>query len=172
MDLMTYCSKPHGIEKPWRVRRRKGQKDACVDFSMSVFIHELLPHGKLFSMVLWAKNGNKIKGWAYRVYIWNFFGGENLRPISFSQTPITLPVKSRLPPFWKKVLKIGGIEKLSLLESVILEVFFCFIPMKISQSSLGSKDGSKLPWFPAQKNSCLNICNTVYVKRHDHMIPA
>ena len=43
---------------------------------------------------------------------------------------------------------------------------FCFIPMKISQSVLSSKDGSKfwwLSWFPAQNNSCINICNTVYI---------
>ena len=47
-----------------------------------------------------------------------------------------------------------------------LLIFFCFIPMKISQSFLGSKDGSKfwwLPWFLAQNNSCVNICNTVYL---------
>jgi hypothetical protein len=42
----------------------------------------------------------------------------------------------------------------------------CFITMKMSHSFLSSKDGSKswwLPWCPAQTNSCLNICNTVYV---------
>ena len=36
--------------------------------------------------------------------------------------------------------------------------------MKISQSFLCSKDGSKfwwLPWFPAQNNTCAKICNTV-----------
>ena len=44
--------------------------------------------------------------------------------------------------------------------------FYCFIPMKISQRFLGSKDGSKfwwLPWFPAQNNTCAKICNTVYI---------
>ena len=38
--------------------------------------------------------------------------------------------------------------------------------MKISQSFLGSKDGSKfwwLPRFPAQNNTYVNVCNTVYV---------
>ena len=38
-----------------------------------------------------------------------------------------------------------GFEKLSFFESAILIFFFsCFIPMKISQSFLGSKDGSKI----------------------------
>ena len=44
-------------------------------------------------------------------------------------------------------------------------LFFNFIPIKISQSFLGSKDGSKfwcLPWSLAQNKSCINICNTVY----------
>ena len=44
--------------------------------------------------------------------------------------------------------------------------FFCFFPMKISQSVLSNKDGSKswwLPWSSAQNNSCVNICNTVYI---------
>ena len=51
------------------------------------------------------------------------------------------------------------VEKLSFFESAIL-IFFCFIPMKISQIFLGSKDGPKfwwLFWFP-----CSKICNTVY----------
>ena len=41
--------------------------------------------------------------------------------------------------------------------------FFYFIPMKISQHLMGSKDRSKFwwsLWFPAQNNTCLNICNT------------
>ena len=69
--------------------------------------------------------------------------------------------------FQKKLLRIGGIEKLSFFESAILNFKKnCFIPRKISQSFFGSKDGSKflwLPWFSAQNNSCVNICNTVYI---------
>ena len=37
--------------------------------------------------------------------------------------------------------------------------------MKISQHIYDSKDFSKfwwLPWFPAQNNTCLKLCNTVY----------
>ena len=43
---------------------------------------------------------------------------------------------------------------------------FCFIPIKTCQSLLVSKDFSKfwwLPCFPAPKNTCLKICNTVYI---------
>ena len=50
-------------------------------------------------------------------------------------------------------------------------IFIRFISMKISQSLLASKDGSKfwwLPWFPAQNNSCVNICNTVYIPNCSH----
>jgi hypothetical protein len=42
----------------------------------------------------------------------------------------------------------------------------CFIPMKISPDLWNSKDFSKcwwLPWFPAPNNTCLLICNTVYI---------
>ena len=61
-------------------------------------------------------------------------------------------------------LRIGGFENLSFFESAILDFFFASSPMKISQSLLSRKDWSKcwwLPWFPAQNNSCVNICNTV-----------
>ena len=46
-------------------------------------------------------------------------------------------------------------------------IFFCFIPMKISQSFLCSKDGSKfwwLPWFPAQKNPPQTFFRGVYAQ--------
>ena len=61
--------------------------------------------------------------------------------------------KDQALKFSRKILRIGGIEKLSFFESAILESFlknkhfFCFIPMKISQSFLGSKDGSKFWWL-------------------------
>ena len=45
---------------------------------------------------------------------------------------------------------------------------FCFIPMKISQSFLCSKDGSKfywLPWFPANSLLCVMLRYTVLVRR-------
>ena len=59
----------------------------------------------------------------------------------------------------QKKLRIGDFEKLSFFESAILDFFFqknffCFIPMKISQSYLGIKDGLKfwwLPWFTAKE---------------------
>ena len=47
------------------------------------------------------------------------------------------------------------------------DFFFCFIPMKISQSFLGSKDGSKfwcLPWFPKKFLLCVILRYTVYCK--------
>ena len=44
-------------------------------------------------------------------------------------------------------MRIGDFEKVSFLKSAILifffQIFFCFIPMKTSQSLLISKDGSK-----------------------------
>ena len=73
----------------------------------------------------------------------------------------------------------GEVEKLSFFESAILNYFFqkknffCFIPMKTCQSLLVSKDFSKfwwLPWFPAPNSTCLNICNTVYVKQFNSII--
>ena len=75
------------------------------------------------------------------------------------------PTKPRTNPwiFWKKILRIGGIEN-PILESFLQKKILCFIPMKIRQSVLSSKDGSKfwwLPWPSAQNNSCVNICNTV-----------
>ena len=49
--------------------------------------------------------------------------------------------------FWKKIMRMGGIEKHSFFESTILEfffqIFFCCIPTKISQRFLASKDWSK-----------------------------
>ena len=49
--------------------------------------------------------------------------------------------------------------------------FFASVPMKISQNFMGSKDGSKLwwlPWFLAQNNTCVKICNTVYMYCCEH----
>ena len=48
------------------------------------------------------------------------------------------------------------------------KIFFCFIPMKISQSFLCSQDGSKflwLPWFPDKNNppqTFLGECSLTY----------
>ena len=66
--------------------------------------------------------------------------------------------------FREKILRIGGNEKLRFLSRTFW-IYFCFIPMNISQSFLDTKDGLKfwwLPWFPAQSNTCTKICNTVY----------
>ena len=60
-------------------------------------------HSKFFSTVLWSKNVNKIKVRAFGTYGKKFWG-ENLRPISFSKPPITLLVKSSLPPFIPQVI--------------------------------------------------------------------
>ena len=70
--------------------------------------------------------------------------------------------------FCENILKIGGFEKLFWvghfeLFFFYIYIFFCFIPMKISQSFLVSKDGSKfwwLLWFLAQNNTCINIYAT------------
>ena len=54
-------------------------------------------------------------------------------------------------PFWKKKST---------------QFFFCFIPMKISQSFLGSKDGSKfwwLPWFPAKNHPPQFFLSRMYI---------
>ena len=55
-------------------------------------------------------------------------------------------------------------------ELAIWDFFFkkknCFIPMKISQSFLGSKDGSKfwwLPWFPAKNHPPQTFLACVYM---------
>ena len=74
------------------------------------------------------------------------------------------PTDPRINPwnFHEKYWELAGLKNSVFFESAILAFFF-FIPTKISQSS---KDGSIfwwLPWFPAQDNSCLNICNTVYL---------
>ena len=48
---------------------------------------------------------------------------------------------------WKKYFKIDD---------------SCFCPMKICQSFLGRRDGSKfgwLSWFPTMNNTCVNLCN-------------
>jgi hypothetical protein len=47
--------------------------------------------------------------------------------------------------FGKKILRIGDFEKLTFLELAILDLKkkICFIPMKIRQSFLGIKGGSK-----------------------------
>ena len=66
--------------------------------------------------------------------------------------------------FPKKILRIGGVEKLCFFESAIL-IFLLHPPMKICQSFLDIKHGLKsrwFPWFSAQNNSCVNICNTLY----------
>ena len=54
------------------------------------------------------------------------------------------PTNPRTNPwnFCKKILRIGGIEKLFFFWVGHFE-FFCFIPMKTSKSLLVSKDGSK-----------------------------
>ena len=73
-----------------------------------------------------------------------------------------LLTQGSIPDIFEKILRIGGIKKL-----ILVFRFFCFIPMKISQSFLCSNDWSKfwwLPWFVAQNNSCINICNTVQCK--------
>ena len=44
MDLMTYCSKPHGIGKAMKSQEKKDRTHAWTSLAMSVFLHEL-PHG-------------------------------------------------------------------------------------------------------------------------------
>ena len=64
------------------------------------------------------------------------------------------PTNPRTNPwnFHKKILRIGGVEKLSFFESAILN-FFCFIPMKISHKLCVRMDGTQfliLWWFTAK----------------------
>jgi hypothetical protein len=46
-------------------------------------------------------------------------------------------------PMLKFVLRISDFEKRPFKKTAFLEIFFCFITMKISQSYLGIKDSSK-----------------------------
>ena len=71
--------------------------------------------------------------------------------------------------FSQKILRIGNFEKLSFFESAILELFFAFIPMKISQTYLAIKDGSKfqgLPWFSAKNHSTQTFQPPVYISSY------
>ena len=61
--------------------------------------------------------------------------------------------------FLKKILRIGGVEKLSFFESAILiffkkkKIFFYFIPVKISHKLCVRIDGTQLLlllWFTAE----------------------
>ena len=62
--------------------------------------------------------------------------------MAFASINTTNP-RTNLWNFREKNSRIGGFENLSFFESAIL-FFFCFIPMKISQSLLVSKDGSNM----------------------------
>ena len=97
-----------------------------------------------------------------RVLIWlNLYGREALRHKLKNWQKMHFLCFYR--PCWKskdqsikfsqKILRIGNFEKLSFFESALLEFFFSkkkkkkkkiFIPMKISQSYLAIKDGSKI----------------------------
>ena len=73
--------------------------------------------------------------------------------------------------FWKKILKIGGVENLSFFESAILIFFcqlkkkiFCFIPMKIIHKLCDRMDGTQFwcfLWFPTNSFLCV-IYITLY----------
>ena len=71
--------------------------------------------------------------------------------------------------FHKTILRIGDFAKPSFFESAILDFFFlnfCLIPMKISQSFLCIKDGSKfwwIPWFPAKNHPHKTFLPPVYM---------
>ena len=89
-----------------------------------------------------------------KIFLWKFHGLVlwlveliDAKGIDLSQ-PIWLwgcPTKSQKQPknAFSVILRIGDFEKCTFFESVILNFFFCFFPMKISQSLLVSKDGSK-----------------------------
>ena len=88
--------------------------------------------------------------------------------IMFTSINLTKP-KDQFLKFLETNIEDWWIEKLVFFESAILDFFlfqiFFFIPMKISQSFLASKDMLKfwwLLWFPVKNNSCVQICNTVY----------
>ena len=66
--------------------------------------------------------------------------------------------------FLKKILRIGGIEKLSFFEGAILAIFFASSPR--SQRFLGSKVRSKfwgLSWFPAKNHPHQTFLARVYI---------
>ena len=87
-----------------------------------------------------------------------------LKKTEFFKTAYMVPGWATLMPFasiyptdprtnpWNfpvKILRIGGFKKLSFFELAILEINkkLCLIHSKISQSFLGSKDGSKFWWL-------------------------
>ena len=86
------------------------------------------------------------------------------------------PTNPRTDPwnFHKKILRIGGVEKLSFFESAILNFFFdfwfffffCFIPMKISHKLCVRMDGTQfllLWWFTAKNEGGNHIIAWVYL---------
>ena len=89
-------------------------------------------------------------------------------PTSMPFTSIN-PTNPRTNPwnFWKKILRIGEIEKLSCFELAILEFKKkCFIPMKISHKLCDRMDGTQFwffLWFPVNSLLCVILCYTVYI---------
>ena len=100
---------------------------------------------------------------------WAYFG-QSLNHIGWATSMPFASINSTNPRtnswnFWKKILRIGGFEKLSFFESAIVnfdfqkkKIFFCFIPMKISHKLCVRMDGTQflsLWWFTA-RNECGN----------------
>ena len=86
---------------------------------------------------------------------------------------ISMPVASFNPTnpktnpwsFHKIILRIGDFEKWPFFESTILNIFFCFIPMKISHKLCIRMDGTQflwLWWFTAKNHSPQRYQPAVY----------
>ena len=100
-------------------------------------------------------------GYKHKICILTWFRAYVWQPDDHIGWAISLPFVSIYPTnprtnssHFHEKKRIVRIEELTVFELAIL-IFFCFIPMKISQSFLGSKDGSKLlwlPWFPLENH--------------------
>ena len=121
-----------------------------------------------------ANRGNKTCFWAYVRQPHNHIGWSISMPFASIN-----PTNLRTYPynFEKNILNWQSWKSQFFFESAILEiflkVFFCFIPMKISQSVISSKDGLKfwwLPWFPVNTLLFLILGYTVYVEPKNQML--
>ena len=134
-----------------------------------VYVVILKESDKIIILFLWMslwKNQSKFE----LAYLEEFAGNQDNHQ---NFDPSLLPKKLWLifipEIFTKRYLKFGELKNSLFFWVGHFEILFatkkmCFIPMKISQNFLGSKDGSKfwwLSWFPAQNNTCINICNKV-----------
>ena len=112
--------------------------------------------------------------WAYVQQPQNHIGWAT--SMTFASISSTNPRTNQLN-FQKKILRIGDFEKLSFFQSSILDfffktnIFFFFIPMKISHKLCVRMDGTQFwcfSWFPANTLLCVILRYTVYILETIH----